>query len=203
MKLEVEDMTLAQALDKRTRIRELLRLNQQHIEDMRGIQARQPDQDVPVRQLEIKRTLLEETLGRLKKRIRELSEMAKRPEQPRVFIIHEPLRRDPESGNMIPTHDLTPAAHFGELTFVVPSGDRPSYDPEGSLRYIRPAMADYMPEDFIVAVGDMALVSWAVALAARATDGYVRILRWDGRPSGQKYYATSVELWKEKQENVA
>jgi len=124
-------------------------------------------------------------------------------DRPRVFIVHEPLRRDPESGNMIPMHNLTPATEYGDLRFIIPTGDRPGYDPEASLQYIRPAMADFMPEDFIVCVGDMALVSWAVALAARTTDGYVQLLRWDARADNYrgKYYNTSVELWQQNRRN--
>lgn len=113
--------------------------------------------------------------------------------RPRVFVIHEPLRRDRVTGEMYPMHDLTPAAEFGDIRVVLPSANRPPLDPEASLPTLREAMADFSSDDYLVMVGDMNLVCWAAALAARSTDGAIRLLRWDGR--GERYVALEAQLW--------
>lgn len=113
--------------------------------------------------------------------------------RPTVFVIHEPLRRDRATGEMYPMHDLSPAAEFGDIRVVLPSANRPALDPEASLPLIREAMADFAPDDYLVLVGDINLVCWAAALAARATDGAIRLLRWDGR--GCRYVALEAQLW--------
>jgi len=112
---------------------------------------------------------------------------------PKVYVIHEPVRRDKQTGQMIPVFDLQPASRFGVLTFVLPGGNRPPLSPEAVLPQIRDAMMAYTEDDYIVTVGDPALYVWAAALAAHGTNGAVNLLKWNARE--QSYYAAKAQLW--------
>lgn len=111
---------------------------------------------------------------------------------PKVFVIHEPVRRDQTTGDVVPLYDISTAADHGDLTFVLPRGRYAPTDPALVLPALRQAMAGYEPHDSIVMLGDIGLVGWAIALAARSTNGLVKTLRWgrDGR-----YHPVPVQLW--------
>lgn len=111
----------------------------------------------------------------------------------KVYVIHEPMRRNRQTGEMAAVFDLSPAGQFGELVYVLPSHTRPALDPESVLPQIREVMAGYTADDYIVAVGDPALYCWATALATRATGGIVKLLKWDGRD--QVYYPTKAQVY--------
>lgn len=113
--------------------------------------------------------------------------------RPRVFIVHEPMRRDPRSKEMVPAHDLRPASQFGDLKFILPGAVRPALDPESSLPAIRDAMSGFMEDDYLAMVGDMNLVIWAAALGLRATGGIMKLLKWNNQD--RCYVATQARLW--------
>lgn len=113
----------------------------------------------------------------------------------RVFVPYEPLRRDPETGKLRPLLDLSPAAQFGELVFMLPPAIKPAVDPEASLPAIRRHMSTYSEGDCILMAGDMMLVAWATALAAMTSGGSVTLLKWDNRASA--YRTVPAKLWTE------
>jgi hypothetical protein len=98
--------------------------------------------------------------------------------RPRVFVVNEPMKYDARSGEMIPVHNIRPATEFGDLTFVLHGSNRPSEDPDVVLPQIREAMRNFNQEDYILLVGDMDLVAWAVALAYKSTGTTVKLLKW-------------------------
>jgi hypothetical protein len=65
-----------------------------------------------------------------------------------------------------------------------------------TLPAIREAMAEYRRGDYLVLAGDMNLVAFAAALAARESGGSLGLLRWDGR--GERYVALSAQLWEDE-----
>ena len=111
---------------------------------------------------------------------------------PKVYVVNEPLRRDPQTGEMSRWMDLTPAAAFGELSFLLPAGHQPQ-DPSPVLEVLRRKLAGYRPHDYILPLGDPALIGWAIALAARAAGGQVRTLCWIPKQKG--YIVAKAELW--------
>lgn len=105
----------------------------------------------------------------------------------KVYVIHERLQYNAETKEFEPARDLSPAAEFGEMVPVVGTG-RPSSDPNAELSLIQKRLADYTSDDYILPVGDPPFLMMAGAIAARATGGPVRWLRWDRRQC--RYFAS-------------
>jgi hypothetical protein len=110
----------------------------------------------------------------------------------RIFIPHEPLRRDPESGEMVRKIDLSPAAAFGELVFLLPPGEPPR-DPVPTIEILRAKLAGFQSNDYLLPVGSPLLIAWAAAIAARAAGGRLRLLQW----RFGAYAAVEAILWDE------
>ena len=113
--------------------------------------------------------------------------------RPRVYIVHEPKRFDQRSRELVSAFNVKTAAEFGDITYILSSANRPPIDPEASLPAIRKAMALFKPQDYLLLIGDMNLVAWAGAIAARATDGVLNLLRWDN--VDKRYVAFHAKLW--------
>lgn len=111
---------------------------------------------------------------------------------PRVYVINEPLRRNHDTGELERTIDLSPATAFGELSFLLHSGQLPQ-DPSPTVEVLRRKLADYTANDFLLPVGHPAMIGWATALAARASGGEVKMLCW--YPPMRRYLVTKVRLW--------
>lgn len=102
------------------------------------------------------------------------------PKKPiRVFIVHETLRRNPGTRAMEPVQDFSSAQEYGELVHVF--GQAVPQDYEQALPIIQDALAGYTQDDYLIFVGDPALIAMAAAMAVRATGGPVRWLTWDKR----------------------
>lgn len=96
----------------------------------------------------------------------------------RVYVTQEPTRYDRAASRFVPKHDLSPAAKFGELTFLLGPGNLRQRELEGSVQLVRRALAGCTPDDYFLPLGDpvaMALVA-AVASETMAT---MRVLKWD------------------------
>lgn len=110
----------------------------------------------------------------------------------RVFVVHEPLRY--EAGVAKNTMDLTPAREYGELVFLLPAGrdDRPT-DPAPAIDRLWEKLDEFSDKDFLLLVGDPALIGYATAIAASANDGRVAVLKWDR--NRRRYFVERVTLW--------
>ena len=110
---------------------------------------------------------------------------------PRVYIPQEPVKKG-EDGGLVRSFNLSPAAAFGELVFVYPA-DKPGLDPAPTLRVVQAALANFGPNDYLLPVGNMRLIAWCAAIAARKCGGTLRLLDWDGRE--RVYVPTTARLY--------
>lgn len=111
----------------------------------------------------------------------------------RVFVPHEVLRRNLETGAFERQMDLSTAEGYGELVFLLEPG-RPPNDPQLYLPVLRAGLAGFTPADLLLPIGHPAVVAYCAALAARAAGGCLRILVWNSRD--RRYSVTpAVNLW--------
>lgn len=110
---------------------------------------------------------------------------------PKVFVPQIPSRFDRGMREWVPTVDMSGAERFGELIVALP--------PEANRLHIAPIvaamkekMADFGPEDYIVAVGDPSLIAAASVIAARRNGGLLRLLKWDRITSS--YNSVEIQL---------
>jgi hypothetical protein len=113
----------------------------------------------------------------------------------RVFAVQNQMRRDTQTGELVPKFPLMrgEAARYGELEFLLSPGAAPwtpSVIPE-----MRQKLASYDADrDWLLLVGNPALIGYAVALASRASGGRLRLLQWSGRGDEKKYIPIEVDL---------
>lgn len=109
---------------------------------------------------------------------------------PKVYAPQVPSKYDTATKLWLPSINLEPAKKFGELVVMLPpNANRLHISP--LMTALREQMKEYSPEDYIVAVGDPSLIAAASCLAAKKTNGLLRILKWDRQSSS--YIAVEIE----------
>lgn len=98
----------------------------------------------------------------------------------RVFVVQQPTGRDKETGAIKPTMDLSPAAEYGPLIFVLREWENPFADFAATASEVRRVLeAEEMgPSDWLLLVGNPCLIGLVAAEAAFITGG-LRMLQWD------------------------
>lgn len=99
--------------------------------------------------------------------------------QPRVFAVQQPTGRDPASGEVRDTMDLSPAEEFGEVTYILHQAHNPFTDPDETVRGIRAVLEheDFGPDDWLLLVGNPVLIGLVAAVAAGLVPR-LRLLQW-------------------------
>jgi hypothetical protein len=95
----------------------------------------------------------------------------------RVFIPQLPSRFDTQIKQWVPTVSIDSAKTFGELQIMLPP-EAYRLSPETIVETLQKVMADYGPDDYLLALGDPFIIGIAAAIADRASTP-LRMLRWD------------------------
>jgi len=126
---------------------------------------------------------------------------------PRVYVVHEPLKRetDPVTGvtDWVRTRDVTVAREFGELAYVFPAG-RLAQDSDYLVRTAREKLRDFSGEDYLLLSGDTAAIAIAAIVAGQQLEddeNHLNLLLWDGRL--HRYYAMRTEVWQAEEALVS
>ena len=97
---------------------------------------------------------------------------------PKVYVPQVPSKYDTATKLWVPSVNLDYAKQFGDIVVMLPpNANRLHINP--LVTALREQMRDYSTEDYIVAVGDPSLIAAASCIAARKTNGLLRILKWD------------------------
>lgn len=109
----------------------------------------------------------------------------------RVFVTQYPMRRD-QSGTLVAVHDISPAAKYGKIEILLQGG--PVLLSTGHLvRDLKSKLHDYCDNDYLLCMGDPAVIATAAAIAALKNQGRYRLLIWD-RPT-TAYLPVEVDLF--------
>ncbi len=111
---------------------------------------------------------------------------------PRIFIVNEPLKKNPETGELERMVNLRPAMDHGVLIFLLPPGPLPE-DPRSTLTALKAGLLDFTADDFLLLIGDPCAMAWAAAIAADKTDGHLKLLRW--QRDQRRYDPVVVDLY--------
>lgn len=99
-----------------------------------------------------------------------------------VYVVQNPMRYDPELGRVVPRYDLQPAERFGKLRVLF--NERTSLKPEEAKRAIAKmnlVLRSFTDDDYLLLIGNPALIGYATGLAAANNSGKVRLLVWSGK----------------------
>lgn len=105
----------------------------------------------------------------------------------RVFIPSLPTRFDIATNSRIPSIDLNPAAAFGELVHMTNEGDTI----EEAMDKIHSAVSTMDEDDYILAVGDVALIAAALVYANDRFSS-AKLLQWSRK--SHKYNIQEVKF---------
>lgn len=96
-----------------------------------------------------------------------------------VYVVQNQHWVDHNTGRLKPKFDFTPAEEFGELEFLLKPGASP-FDIEPALRQLHERLADFSDDDWLICVGNPALLAAAAGIAAFNNGGNVNLLQWSG-----------------------
>jgi len=97
-----------------------------------------------------------------------------------VYVVQKQMRTDPRSGDLVDRFDLSQAAQYGELTYLLSPRAKP-YNAGGIITELYEKLATFGDSDYLLVVGNQTLVGLAMSVCADVNDGMVNILQWSGR----------------------
>lgn len=95
----------------------------------------------------------------------------------RVFIVQNQMRRSSDNSGMESRYNFNPAREYGTLKFLLGPSAGP-FNPNSVITELREKLADFSDDDYLVLVGNPCLIGWAVAIAADANGGNLKLLQW-------------------------
>lgn len=96
---------------------------------------------------------------------------------PKVFVIQNPHQGDGHGG-MKPKFDLSSATEFGELVYLLGPGTKPFEPNDRVIDELREKLSQFGDDDYLLLIGNPALIGFATAIAADFNDGRVSMLQW-------------------------
>lgn len=100
--------------------------------------------------------------------------------QPTVFVTQEVMIRE-SNGEMRRKFDLTDAEQrYGKVRVLVPHGQS-LVSSVPVVRQLNEQLRDFTSDDFLLPLGDPAIMAAAAGIAARNTNGVLNVLKWDRR----------------------
>lgn len=95
-----------------------------------------------------------------------------------VYIVQEPMRRDPITGIMVPSMDFRKAAEYGKPIVCVQTG-RVAFTPGPTIQVLKDALKTFCDDDYFIPAGDPSLIAMAAIIAANNNMGRMKLLKWD------------------------
>ena len=100
-----------------------------------------------------------------------------------VYVIQESVGRN-----------ILPAKDFGDLEVLLPPNSNIVLSPGPTVRRLKSGLAKFSDDDYLLLMGDPAAIGIACAVATRANNGKMSLLKWD-RLSAE-YFPISINLVK-------
>lgn len=102
------------------------------------------------------------------------------------------MQRAPNGDGWVKKMNLGPAREHGDLVHLLPAGQLPD-DPSPTIERLKYGLETINVEDYLLLVGDMRAIAWAVAIATKNLRGRLRILVW--HPELRRYEGVYTELF--------
>jgi hypothetical protein len=107
-----------------------------------------------------------------------------------VWVPQQPSRFDHEFNIWVPIIDLKSASKYGNIEVLLPPGMSPlALDP--IKRALKEKLAASTDSDYLVAVGDPAIIAICAVLLAKK-HGKLNVLKWDR--NNEMYFNVEVEI---------
>lgn len=97
----------------------------------------------------------------------------------RVFVLQNQHTLSSDRGRLVPKFDISSAAHYGEMIYLLSPSANP-FNPDPIVSELREKLATFSDEDYLLLIGNPAIIGWATAICADFNDGVVTLLQWNG-----------------------
>lgn len=94
-----------------------------------------------------------------------------------VYVPQVPHKLNRATGALEPL-DMSPAREWGEVKVILTPGANPFTSMPAIIDDLHAALQDITPNDFIILVGNPAIMGAMAAIAAEYTEGKLRVLQW-------------------------
>ena len=102
-----------------------------------------------------------------------------------VYVVQKQMRFDDELGELVPRFpSIEMASKWGDLKYLLSPSAHP-FKPDAVLKDLHGKLKNYGDEDFLLLIGNPALIGMSVSVAAHYNKGAIQLLQWSGR---QKTY---------------
>lgn len=109
----------------------------------------------------------------------------------KVYIPQIPSRFDPATQLWIPMMDVKPAKRFGEIVIMFEQrNSRAEF--HSIVGALRDKLKTYEPHDYLVAIGDPAIIAAAALIIGDRCGGHLRLLKWDRNE--RDYNVTEIDI---------
>ncbi len=91
-----------------------------------------------------------------------------------------------------PRADIVSATKWGELIPLSSSQEQVHLDPSRVVSQLKRKLQDFGDDDYLLAMGDPAIIGIAFAIASDRNNGRVKLLKWD--KIERMYYEVSIRV---------
>ena len=106
-----------------------------------------------------------------------------------VYVIHHV----PGTKSGSPKMNIIGAQKYGELKFLLPEFSQIIFSPGPLVFKLKKLLKDFKPEDYLLLIGDPALIGVACSIVSDITNGKYNLLKWDKQE--RQYYPIKINLY--------
>jgi len=106
------------------------------------------------------------------------------PDENFVYVLQHPA----------PSINILSASDFGYLVICRPRLDNIYMSPAPYIQTMKKCLQDVRPQDYILLIGDPAIIGVSSAIISDTTNGQFKMLKWDRNES--RYYPLEFNLYK-------
>ena len=92
-----------------------------------------------------------------------------------------------------PKINITGELEYGELKFLLPELSQLMWSPGPLIFELRKKLKNYTPEDYLLLVGDPAIIGVACSIVSDITNGKYKFIKWDRQE--RRYYPIEINLY--------
>ena len=98
-----------------------------------------------------------------------------------------------------PRINIIGATNYGELKTLLPELSQIIFSPGPLIFKLRKLLKDFRPDDYLLLIGDPALIGVACSIVSDITNGKYNLLKWDKQE--RKYYPIKINLYEKGEVN--
>tara|TARA_R110000796_G_scaffold168784_1_gene285695 strand:+ start:337 stop:708 length:372 start_codon:yes stop_codon:yes gene_type:complete len=115
--------------------------------------------------------------------------MSERNKRTTVYVVQEIAGTRFNS----PKINITGALEYGDFNFLLPELSQLMWSPGPLIFQLRKLLKNYTPDDYLLLVGDPAIIGVACSIVSDITNGKYKLIKWDRQE--RKYYPIEINLY--------